>query len=113
MTDLNVYRGDSFAKTLTFTDGDGASVDITGATVYFSIKETSAASDADALIQKKGTIDDGTGGIASVSLTAAEMDVVPVGSWFYDFQITLANGAVLTVLAGDFLVTQDITQKTS
>ncbi len=67
-----------FAGDITFTiyDLDNVEVDLSGATVYFMIKNKKSDTDSDALISKDTTgdvtITDATGGVITVSFTRTE-----------------------------------------
>lgn len=54
-TKLEVYRGDSKTLTLTFTDDNETAIDITGATVIFTVKARKQDADSEKILQKTVT----------------------------------------------------------
>lgn len=104
------YRGDTRVFTLTFTRDDSA-VDITGATVYFTMKYSPADADSAAVIAKTVTEHAApAGGVTSVRLEASETAAIEPGAYYYDFQLKDAAGNISTVVAGVVNVKSDITR---
>jgi len=98
-TNLTTVRGDTFTRTIQFKDGNGAAYDITLWTIWFTIKRDTADSDSDAIIQKKITAhSDPTNGTSTISLTAAETDVIDPGTYRYDIQVKKADGTIYSVI---------------
>jgi len=109
---LELYRGDTKRYSFTFKR-DGVAIDITGYTIRFTVKREKTDSDSDAVITKDVTSHtNAAGGESAVDLSSAETNV-PEGSYCYDIQTTDAGGAISTVLAGAFIVTEDVTKRTS
>lgn len=112
MTTLSMTRGDTAAFTITVTRS-GSAENITGATLYFTVKSNSAQADAAAIIQKSTvsgiTITNGAGGIASVAITPANTSSVTPGVYYYDVQYRTTGGDVYTVDSGYFLLQEEIT----
>lgn len=110
---LKVFRGDDKTWPLTFTDANGDPFDLTGYTIFFTVKEKKADVDADAVITKDITSHtDASGGISSLALTHDDTDIA-VGYYIYDFQLVSGSGAVTTIEPDTFIVEQDITIRTS
>ena len=63
-----VTIGDDFVFTVTITK-NGATYDITGATLTMEIKEQGTSSDITPLVTKAGVITDATNGVATFTLT--------------------------------------------
>jgi len=113
MSELEVYRGDHKTYTLTFTDGDGAAIDITGWTIFFTVKTSESDADADAVITKDVTSHTSpTGGLSSIALTSADTNI-DVKRYHYDIQIKKDDGSIVTVTKDRFSITTDITRRTS
>lgn len=104
--DISHTRGDTFNRTIKFTDASGA-LDITGSTVVFSIKKQ--VDDATPYFTKTFTISNPTEGEAVLTITATESKSFEIGTYVYDIQWTDSNGNVKTVLKGNFTVTYDVT----
>ena len=107
-----MYKRDDKGFTFTFVDSDGAAVDLTGDTIFFTVKENETDVDADALIRKDITPSDPTGGIATMTITHTESDV-DVGDHYFDVQRVTSGGTVTTITKGTFKILQDITIRTS
>jgi len=109
---LEVKRGDTKRYTLYFKDKDGAKVNITDWTVFFTVKEKIDDSDNDAEIKKTITSHtDAVNGKTTVELTSEDTDLN--GNFLYDIQIKRASGDINTILEGTIVFSKDITQRTS
>lgn len=109
---IQLIRRDDISYAMIFKDADGARVDITGATIWFTVKKKPQDSDADALIQETwSNHTDPTQGETTLSLTAAQTNVTP-GIYKYDFQV-VSSGAVTSTISGCCEILQDITQRVS
>jgi len=121
--DITRRRGDTRNYVLTVKDKDGSPIDVTGYTclltvntlkapdlrsspvtgsVVFQASGAPTTSPIPSPLDGKLTIDMGSFGGGSPPPQP--------GSYFYDIQITDANGRISTVLAGKFKVVQDITK---
>lgn len=113
MNKLYIIRGDSTTIETTFTNDDGSVIDLTGATVYFTVKKKQGDVDDDALIKKDVTTHvDAANGVTAIELTASDTDI-EVGEHVWDLQIKYVNGNVQSTSAGIVEVSQDITQRTT
>ena len=111
MTELSIFRGDDKTWTLNFKDSSSVAIDITGATVFFTVKENKADSDNDALIKKdQSSHVDAVNGQTKITLTNSDTNI-RVGNYHYDFQLVDSTGLVTTVLSGILKITQDITTR--
>jgi hypothetical protein len=120
VSSMTATRGDTNRYTLTISRS-GARVDLTGVSVWFTVKRAHADSDDDALIQK--TVGDGitpadqgeaaTEGQAELVLAPADTaSLSPTTIYYYDVQI-LESTVVTTVDSGTFTVSADVTRATS
>ena len=99
-------RGDSGSFEVTLTDSAGAPLDLTGASVAFTVKN---------LIEK--TIGDGIEvdtpltGEAVITLTPEDTEDASDHrrSYPYDVQVTLGDGTVRTPIRGLFVLVPDVT----
>lgn len=108
--DFYMRKGDTAVLNFDFN------IDITGATLYFTVKKNLSDSDSAAAIAKvQTTHTDPTEGQTTITITNSDSDI-DLGGYYYDCQITLASGAVHTVLPsnastmGRFNITQEVTQ---
>lgn len=93
---IDVAQGETKTLELTVTNADGDPVNLTGATVYFTVK---ASRDGSALIEKdSGTpaeaqITDAANGEAEIYLVASDTSSLDAGSYVYDVWVVLSGGA--------------------
>ena len=110
---LVVYRGDTFAERLTFTDTDGVAVNITGWTIFFTLKTNKKDTDTLAIISKTITIIPNPElGIYDFVIPASELNTL-LGMYYYDFQIKLADGKIYTFMSGSISFIEDISRRTT
>lgn len=116
--DIEKRRGDTKDISIRLRDSSGNNLDVTGYTALFTIN-TSKAPDPDAspavgtqIFQATGTPNSpGTDGVLRFDFNNfGGSPYVPVGSYFYDVQITDVSGEIFTPLIGKFKVVQDITK---
>lgn len=101
----------------TFKKKDGSSIDITTATILFTVKDVASdqdATDSTALIKKELAITDGVNGKAQLFLTQNDTFIAPK-EYFYDIKIAQSYvGSPTTVdiaLMGSFTITADSTNR--
>jgi hypothetical protein len=114
MAKLSSRRGDSITYRLKFTDGSNA-VDITGYTIYFTVKNKTdnETDDTLAVITKDVTSHtDALNGITDVILSASDMSI-DVGAYKYDFQFKTGAGDISTVSLGEYEIIDDVTKRTT
>ena len=110
---LQVYRGDNKTYDLTFTDSNNTAIDITGYTVFFTVKKNKTDTDANAKISKTITSHTNpTTGQTQISLTSTDTDIT-VRKYYYDIQIKDVSDRITTVVSDTFEIKQDITIRTS
>ncbi len=117
MSDLAIKRGDTTAFSILFTDSDGAAIDLTGYTVWFTVRKTkpltSVTDDTAADIAKEltGQVTFPTGEVV-VSLTASDT-TIDYGKYFFDIQYKTPGGGIYSSSVGTCLVSSDITRSSS
>lgn len=105
-------RGDDQVLALEFTE-NGAVKDITGWTVYFTLKKNIDDADENAVLKKDVTTHtDPTNGKTEIPLLNTETDTLE-GLYFYDIQYKdVATPAIIkTVLSGQMTFTKDVTRR--
>lgn len=115
MTNLTHYRGDTLSRLITITNSDGTPFDLTGYTAFFTIKNISDNSDDDsgAILAKSWTThSDPTNGKTILVATSVEMSIAE-GTYKYDVQIKSVANAVTTVIAGEIIILEDVTKRTT
>lgn len=107
-SNITFYKENTVTINLTF---DG--VDLTGATVYFTVKEEfdEDADDSTALIQKDITSHtDATGGETAVVLSPADTDVA-AGKYYYDIKLKKADNTQTTIQLGRCTIKDAVTNR--
>lgn len=113
---ITIVRGDDVSFTTTFTDADGSAIDITGYTVFFTVKEAKRVvdddtSDSAAIITKDVTShSDPTAGVTIISLTDTQTNVTP-GEYVYDLQLNDGSDGISSTESGIFEVLADVTRR--
>jgi len=111
MTELSVYRGDDKTWNLNFTDANDDPIDLTGATVFFTVKVNKTDKDSDAIISKdQASHVDAVNGQTTIVLTNSDTDV-KIGNYYYDIQLVDTSGIVTTIVVGAFRVNQDVSTR--
>ena len=112
----NIIRGNTWQRTLTFTDANGDAIDITGWTLFLTLKTTAQMSnttDTGAALQKNfTTFSDPTNGVAIINITAAESALL-LSKYKYDIQYKKDSGEIGTVVNGDMTFNKDVTIRIS
>lgn len=112
-TDITIFRGDDVTFTVNVVDASSNAIDITGSTLFFTVKANETDLDANALITKDVTSHtDPSNGETEVTLSNTDTEIRP-GKYVYDFQVVTSGGSVTTYGRGAFIVKQDITLRTS
>ena len=111
-TNFEQVRGTSIQETITVRV-NGAPIDITGYTFYFTVKTTpdDVVDDSTALIQKTWTTHSNpTAGETILLVDAADTDI-PKGTYFYDIQYKSPSGLVEGSGAKKFKILESATNR--
>jgi hypothetical protein len=109
---LNIKRGDTWSRTIYFTNDDNVPIDITGWTIFFTVKAKADDLDAAAIISKTITsFSNPTAGEAEISLTSTDTNQT-IGSYLFDLQVKTNLNEIFTVVEGIITITKDITIRT-
>lgn len=121
MSDLVAVRGDNETYDLTVVLPDGDPVNLTDATLWFTVKKNKAEPDAAALITKTTEANAGItlanqstdpGEAAIVVLPEDTAKLVP-GTYYFDVQMKSAIGTITTLANGSIDITADVTRATA
>ncbi len=109
---LTIPRGTTKYYEVKFSK-NGASEDITGYTIFFTLKESMKDPDSSALIQKDITShEDAVNGISAIELSAEDTNIEP-GTYWFDIQYkdneNPANKKLLQI--GRIKITETVTQR--
>ncbi len=119
--DKEIHRGDNIDYDFTVTDNDKDLVDLTGATLWFTVKENFDETDANAEFQlcsdtpsEIEILDQVSNlGKAEIHISSTDTDGLQVKTYYYDVQIKTSAGKVYTISEGEFIVKPDVTRSTS
>ncbi len=111
----SIPRGDSREYRLEVTDENGNVVDLTGATIRFTVKKLNSVADPGefqltSAVAAQITLDDPGNGKARIFVTNTQTQDLEIRSYIYDVQVQPASGGVKTVVSGSFSVTEDVTR---
>ena len=110
---LSIKRGDSWSKTMYFENEDGARIDITGWTIFLTVKASEDDLDSAAVISKTiTTFSNPTAGEAEIELTPTDTAQV-IESYVFDIQVKTSAGEIYTIIEGILNISQDITIRTT
>jgi hypothetical protein len=114
MSNIEVIRGDDITINATFKDENGTAINITGYTVFFTVKDNyTSTTDTDALISKTVTSHTNpTQGITQITISDTENNL-DEGEYYYDFQLKDTSDKISSTTRGAFIVTFDITRRIS
>lgn len=112
--ELTAFRGDDKDITIEVKDSDDNAVDISGWTIWFTVKKSADDADSDAVIGPKKVTShtDASSGKSTVSLTNSDTDLSR-GTYIYDIQTDDGSGKITTWGKGDFTIMKDVTDTTS
>jgi hypothetical protein len=109
--DLCWTRGDSGRLDVTVTQSDGTAYDLTGSTLFLTVKNALTDADSAAVIRKEVTAHDAP--LAGEShFEIATTDNATAGTRFYDVQLVTSAGDVFTLFGGIWKVVGDVTTRT-
>lgn len=87
-------------------------IDLTGCTVFFTVKRNLQDADARALIQSDVTSHtDPSEGLTSIPLSSTQCDIV--GEFWYDIKIKSSTGKIRSILKDTIIFVDHVTIRTS
>jgi hypothetical protein len=110
--DLCWTRGDSGRLDVSVKQADGTAYDLTGATLFLTVKTALTDADSAAVIRKEVTAhDDATAGESHFDLLTT--DNATAGTRYYDVQLKTSDNKVYTLFGGLWKVLADVTARTA
>lgn len=109
-----LYKGNPYSATITVVDSAGTAYNLTGKTVFFTVKKLTDNGDDDtnALITKDITNHTNpTGGITTLTLTTTQTNIA-IGDYKWDIRIYSAS-VQLNTTQGDCEVKNTVTKRIS
>lgn len=118
---LQVVQGNTVRLDVAVTVDGGTAADLTGCTLWFTLKEKRSDTDANAVFQKKTggggiVVLDAAGGLARITLSPDDTAVlVPSKAYFFDVKLRTPTGDLYTPdgLFGTMRAQPWVTQATS
>ncbi len=108
---VDLVRGDSKTFALNFTSDGIHPIDITGWTIYYTVKRCVGEADVDAVIRKIVTTHTNpTGGQTEVVLNNSDTQNLDTEIFYHDFQIKDTNDKINTIAYGQLNVLADVTR---
>jgi hypothetical protein len=105
---IEIIRGDDTVLHTTFTDENGAVVDISSANLVFTAKNDYDSVVAISKTMASGLHTDPTNGVTDILLDHSITNV-DAGDYYWDIQLTFGTGSISSVRNGKLIVVQDIT----
>jgi hypothetical protein len=103
-----IYKGDTKTYNLLFKDKNGL-LNITGWTLYFTLKSSLTLADNAAEIAKVVTNhSDPTHGRTTIPLTSSDTNIA-IGTYYYDIRVVTNTNSVYTVLTGTIRIINPVT----
>lgn len=113
---ISLIRGDSRTINANFLQSDGVTpVNLTGGTVYFTVNASNdPADDTSASIQKNVTSHTApTLGQTQISLLPTDTSGLAATTYYYDIQLKDASGNVVSQKQDKFILSPDISRRTT
>lgn len=113
MAKIKLTRGDSRTINVPYLSSSGTALDLTGATVFFTVNaDQNPTDDSGAVVSKTITsFSSPSLGIATISLTNADTQNITPGEYYYDVQVKDAAGNVTSSKKDKFIITGDVTRR--
>jgi hypothetical protein len=110
--DLCWTRGDSGRLDVSVKQSDGAAYNLTGATLFLTVKNALTDNDSAAVIGKEVTShDNAVGGLSHFDLLTS--DNATAGARYYDVQLKTSDAKIYTLFGGLWKVLTDVTARTA
>lgn len=105
--DIDIYRGDDFAHTVTITNTAGSAIDVSGRTYTSQLRRYPDSSSVAATFTV--AMGSASSGVVVFSLADTVTSALEPGPYSYDIQQD-NGGTLTTLLAGKATVTADVTR---
>ena len=104
-------KGDTYPINIQILDADNVAIDLTGATVFFTVKRNIEDTDTQALISVDVTSHTSpTTGETSIPISASQSDID--GNFFYDVKIKSATSVITSVYKDEIIFSTHVTLRT-
>ena len=111
ISNLTIDQGSTFSVDIDVTDADGDALNLTDFTVQGQMRKTYTSSTATTFVSE---ITNATGGVVTISLTAATTNALKAGRYVYDVELSFADSdgetIVERILEGRMQVSPSVTK---
>jgi hypothetical protein len=109
---IQIIKRDSYSFPVFFTDADCNKLDITGYTLFFTVKALADLDKDDTSAKIQKIITEHTDPEEGESLITLESDDTDIsaGTYWYDIQLKCSNGGITSCVSGEFIIIQDVTK---
>lgn len=108
---IDIVRGDTKTFALNFTSDGNTPINITGWTIYYTVKRRLEDLDVDAVIRKTITTHTNpTGGQTEIVLLNTDTQNLETETFWHDIQVKDTNNKINTIAFGTFNVLADVTR---
>ncbi len=108
------YLGDTFERERVFLDSNNNPIDLTGATVFFTVKKNYSDTDSDAIIAKQITsFTEPTLGKYKILIELSENLYLLPGKYYCDIKIKQSNNKITTDFNGFCVFKNSVTLNTN
>jgi len=119
-TTIEMFRGDNYSAEITVVDENGTAVDISDSEIVFTVR-ANLKENSNIEIERKNEkasgdstqitySTDGTDGKFKMFLIPTNTNEMRPSKYWFDFQVTLSNNKVYTILKGEFILKSDVTR---
>lgn len=109
---FTLTRGDDEYILITLKDGDGNTINLIGATVFFTIKKLIDDLDDDALVAlSQSTHIDAANGETSFLIGRTISDTLPIGCYPYDIQVVFSDETIDSTPVDYVYILADVTRR--
>lgn len=116
-TTINIMRGTTQVFTINFLDSSGNPINISGYTIYFTVKapnnigNESDITDTEAVIQQSAVLTNPSGGVATVTLSSSQTSI-DAANYLYDIK-TISGSVISATQNFDFIVMDPVANRES
>lgn len=109
--DILAEQGAGYAAVLTYRDSANVIINLTGYTARMQVRKTiGSESPYLSLTNASGITLGGAAGTVAIAISAAALSAVAPGNYVYDLELVSGAGAVVRLIAGEFVVTGEVSR---
>ena len=114
MSKIEVIRGDDVTLNATFQDENGQAINLTGCTVFFTVKDNYTSTDDTAALISKTVTSHTFPLLGQTTIDLSNTDTaLAEGDYFYDFQLKDTTNKISSTIRGILSIILDVTRRTT